>query len=166
MTAEERLPNQQKRPARLRRLEKIYLRWPVYFVTACTAKRRALLANPDVHGVFVRFAQKGTDGGAWVGLYVIMPDHLHLFVALDDARVSLPSWIKSLKNTLSKNLRSLGIESPHWQKGFFDHVLRSGESYSEKWDYVRLNPERAGLVAVADDWPYQGEVCALDVRRS
>ena len=95
-----------------------------------------------------------------------MPDHLHLFIALDDEEAGLTTWMKSLKNTISKTLRSLNMESPHWQKGFFDHVLRSGESYSEKWNYVRLNPERAGLVLRADDWLYQGEICPLDVRRS
>jgi hypothetical protein len=29
------------------------------------------------------------------------------------------------------------VASPHWQKGFFDHILRSGDSYSEKRNYVR-----------------------------
>ena len=32
------------------------------------------------------------------------------------------------------------------RRGFFDHVLRNGESYGEKWKYVRENPVRAGLV--------------------
>ena len=32
------------------------------------------------------------------------------------------------------------------------------ESYEQKWSYVRENPVRAGLVAVADDWSWQGEV--------
>jgi hypothetical protein len=41
---------------------------------------------------------------------------------------------------------------------FFDHILRSSESYSEKWNYVRDNPVRAGLVANADDWPWQGQI--------
>jgi hypothetical protein len=41
---------------------------------------------------------------------------------------------------------------------FFDHVLRSTESYSEKWNYVRDNPVRAGLVSNADEWKYSGEV--------
>jgi putative transposase len=54
--------------------------------------------------------------------------------------------------------RELGIRQPVWQEEFFDHVLRSDESYSEKWDYVRQNPVRVGLVADADDWPWQGEI--------
>jgi len=49
-----------------------------------------------------------------------------------------------------------------WQPGFFDHVLRSDESYAEKWNYVRDNPVRAGLVKAADDWPYQGEIVVIE----
>src|SRR6478672_8443810 len=40
-----------------------------------------------------------------------------------------------------------------WQREYFDHVLRSDESYAEKWDYVRENPVRAGLVRSSNDWP-------------
>ena len=50
---------------------------------------------------------------------------------------------------------------PLWQPDFFDHVIRSFESYEEKWKYVRLNPLRAGLVEIADEWPYQGEMDEL-----
>lgn len=150
---------------RLRRLEAVYERHPVYFVTACTADRRDLLASPVVHDVFVQFAQAAAERGAWVGCYVLMPDHLHLFVALDDKIIRLCGWLKSLKNSLSKALREQGEQAPHWQKGFFDHVMRGGESYSQKWDYVRANPVRAGLVARADDWPYSGEVHNLEYRK-
>jgi putative transposase len=47
---------------------------------------------------------------------------------------------------------------PLWQPEFFDHVLRSSDSYEEKWDYVRNNPIRAGLTESANEWKYQGEV--------
>jgi hypothetical protein len=47
-------------------------------------------------------------------------------------------------------------QSHHW-----DTRLRRGENYSEKWEYVRQNPVRAGLVADADQWPYQGELSIL-----
>jgi hypothetical protein len=46
--------------------------------------------------------------------------------------------------------------------GFFDHLLRNRESYDEKWEYVRNNPPRAGLVKFRDDWPYQGEIASID----
>ena len=94
-----------------------------------------------------------------------MPDHMHMFLVLEDNVMHLPDWIKSLKNSISKPLRMNGEQSPHWQKGFFDHVLRGGDSYSKKWDYVRNNPVRAGLVARHEDWPYAGEIHPLEYRK-
>ena len=158
MSAEDRKP-------RLHRLERVFVHFPIYFITACTHERRKILASARVHEAFLNFARRGAEYGVWVGAYVIMPDHLHLFVSMDDQRIMLGAWIKSLKNTGSKALRSNGIPSPHWQKTFFDHLLRSGESYSEKWSYVRENPERAGLVSKTEDWPFMGEIFALEYHR-
>jgi hypothetical protein len=47
-------------------------------------------------------------------------------------------------------------------KGIFHHLIRHGESYSEKWQYVRQNPVRAGLVDDPDEWPWQSEVARLE----
>jgi len=140
------------------------LRSPRYFVTACTYDRRQILANHAVHETFVDFARQGAAHGAWVGAYVLMPDHVHAFVAIDDQKLNLSTWAKSLKNSISKTLRQEGIAPPHWQKTFFDHLLRSAESYSEKWHYVRENPVRAGLVSHWEDWPFCGEVFPLEYR--
>src|SRR5207248_1824873 len=106
------------RKQRLRRLDRMFVRRPIYFVTSCTNNRRAILATESVHQAFVCFAEKGARHGAWVGAYVFMPDHLHAFVGLDDQEIDLPKWMKSLKNTLSKALRFDRIAAPHWQKDF------------------------------------------------
>ncbi len=155
MSAENRKP-------RLHRLDRVFVHSPIYFVTACTHERQKILATAKVHEAFLDFARRGPEHGAWVGAYVIMPDHLHVFVSVDDQRIMLSVWMKSLKNTASKALRLHGTPPPHWQKTFFDHLLRSGESYSEKWSYVRENPERAGLVSKTEDWPFMGEIFALE----
>jgi REP element-mobilizing transposase RayT len=72
--------------------------------------------------------------------------------------------MQALKRTLAKHWSAEGVQGPHWQKGFFDHVLRSEESYEEKWRYVRQNPVRAGLIKRPEEWPYQGEIHRLTVR--
>jgi REP element-mobilizing transposase RayT len=180
MTPEEHRP-------RLNRLKRLFARHPLYFVTACTEQRRPILANPEVHASFRQFCQAGLTRGVFVGNYVLMPDHLHLFVVLGEEYVQerasalterrysgapvaadcdrrllpLSDWVKSLKNSLSKTLRAMEISAPHWQKGFFDHVLRSEESYSEKWLYVVENPVRKGLVKQAGEWSFQGEIYSL-----
>lgn len=143
---------------RLIRLKEIFTEAPVYFVTACTEQRRHLLANAASHEAFRCFSLLARERGVLVGRYVLMPDHLHLFVCITPGATGLSVWMKSLKNTLSKHWRTHGIEAPHWQKGFFDHLIRCSESHAEKWKYVRENPVRAGLVAKAEDGPYGGSI--------
>ena len=144
--------------SRLTRLDWVYTEEPIYFVTACIANRRHLLAEDSVHVVFRDFCKASHHRGVLVGRYVLMPDHFHLFVCIPPGALGLSGWMKSLKNTLSKHWSNQGISSPHWQKGFFDHLIRSNESHTEKWRYVRENPVRAGLVNDAVDWPYGGEI--------
>jgi putative transposase len=147
---------------RLTRLDRIYEEAPIFFITCCTPKRQKILASNSIHQSFQDFCQSARERHILVGRYVIMPDHLHFFVHLAEP-TGLPIWIKSLKNSLSKTLRENGKMAPHWQKGYFDHLLRSNESHEEKWLYVWLNPVRKGLVKEACEWPFQGEISSLDL---
>ena len=80
-----------------------------------------------------------------------MPDHIHLFVQ-GDPRFDLGRWIGGLKRVVAAAVT--GGRSGLWQRGFFDHLIRNSQSYSQKWEYVRDNPVRAGLVRRWEDWPY------------
>jgi putative transposase len=146
---------------RLRRLDWLYTPYPVYFITACTHGRRPLLAQQSVHQALVAFCAQAAERNVAVGRYVLMPDHLHLFVAFPPGGPKLSEWVKGLKRAVAIALKGAGVVGPYWQKGFFDHVLRSVESSSRKWAYVRENPVRAGLVVKASEWPYQGEIYRL-----
>jgi hypothetical protein len=83
----------------------------------------------------------------------------------------LGAWVKGLKRELDRVLLSTGHQpvqlkgqklSSFWQPGFDDHLLRSDESYTQKWEYVFQNPVRGRLVARAEDWPYAGEIVRID----
>jgi len=76
-----------------------------------------------------------------------MPDHLHGIIALPIDR-KMTETIRNLKRFLAK---SAGI---CWQDGFFDHRLRSNETFEEKAHYIRMNPVRAQLVTKPEDGPY------------
>ena len=148
-----------RRPPRLRRLFDNVR--PFYFVTFNTYKRQRLLARPEVHEIFYNFCSKAREHDIAVGRYVIMPEHVHLFVAFPIDGIALPGWIQSLRTVIGKRLLRLKISKPHWQEGFFDHLLHSHESYAQKWDYVRRNPVRAKLCQTAESWPYQGEIVPI-----
>ena len=135
---------------------------PLFFVTVCCADRKRLLANEAVHAAFREFATRGQrDRHIAVGRYVLMPDHLHVFVC-GSAEFRVEQWVRVLKTVLGKKLQELRHDPEFWQRGFFDHLVRHSESYAEKWEYVRQNPARAGLVSRVEDWPYQGEIVAID----
>jgi REP element-mobilizing transposase RayT len=141
------------------------LRFPtqsVFFVTACTYRRRPILTSVPVVTAFIEFAGRAyAERNIAVGRYVIMPDHIHLFVCGPDD-FALGRWMGMLKQCLEKQIVCGTNAGPLWQRRFFDHVLRSEESYAQKWNYVLDNPVRAGFVKNADDWPYAGQIIIID----
>ena len=146
-------------PNKPHRLSQIFQSYdaPVYFVTFCTAQRKPILSNDAVHMAFRLYAEKAEPRGIAIGRYVIMPDHIHCFVRMAPKH-TLGTTVRMMKRALSKGFEE---STPHWQPGFFDHLLRHSESYSEKWDYVYQNPVRAGLVERAEDWEFQGEIVSI-----
>jgi putative transposase len=156
------------------RLDLIFQRFnaPLYLVTFNTHTRARLLAVLEVHEAFVLYCRRATNFRIGVGRYVLMPDHIHLFVCFGiGCATTLGEWVKGLKRELDHVLLSKGnipVKRPRqnlssfWQPGFHDHLLRSDESYAAKWEYVFQNPVRAGLVSHAEDWPYAGEVVRID----
>ena len=144
---------------RPRRFDLFYIKDPVFYITCCTRDRRPIRELSAAHDAFSRYGERATQHNVAVGRYVLMPDHLHLF-ASGDANFLLSRWMGGLKRAIAV---TLGCRSGElWQPGFFDHVLRSDESYADKWNYVRENPVRAGLVRDASEWPYQGEIVVID----
>jgi putative transposase len=121
--------------------------------------RRNIPSLEAAHNAVLWYGTRATkEFNVALGRYVLMPDHLHLFVRGDQSFV-LGNWIKGLKRAIWISTKS---QRSFWQPGFFDHLLRSDESYAQKWQYVRQNPVRAGLVKFAEDWPYQGEIVRID----
>ncbi|MBU1693274.1 MAG: transposase [Verrucomicrobia bacterium] len=165
--------NPTPRPKRLRRLTRVWADHNKYFLTFRVHDRRPVLANAQVDERIRRFIADSLEHyGVWVDCYMAMPDHLHLIVSMaptpgrgtrpttDVGPVPAPGGMAPGSATLGEWVKAfkavVGRREFKWQSGFFDHVLRSDESASEKWDYIRMNPVRAGLVEKLKDWPYAG----------
>ncbi len=149
----------------LRRLDRITVDGaPLYFLTGCVDERKPVLACDLVAELLVDAWTAAPDVYGWaVGRYSVMPDHVHFFTTpwREDAK-SLSPFIKNWKRWTRHAIKENEGPAFSWQPEFFDHVLRSGESYGHKWEYVRMNPVRAWLVSKPEDWPYQGEIVRID----
>ena len=132
----------------------------VLFVTIVANLRQKVLNNKIAFDCIINAWRKADN---WlVGRFVIMPDHIHFFCA--PSTYPPPDFHRWLNYWKSLSSRTFPVEHsiPLWQRNCWDTQLRSGDSYAAKWEYVRNNPVRRGLVDNADDWPYQGEMNILE----
>jgi putative transposase len=128
----------------------------IIFNTVCTKQRSPWLASNSVHYLLREVWHEAT---AWLmGRYVILPDHLHFFAAATESSISYDRWVTYWKSIFSKRHRD---PEHRWQTDHWDTRVRSPQRYEEKYEYVRWNPVRLGLVEKPDDWPYQGEIHEL-----
>jgi REP element-mobilizing transposase RayT len=110
-------PLQQKQ--RLKRLDRVFSDRPLYFVTVCVEGRRAVLTNQLVFEAFQEFCFAGLERGFFVGRFVVMPDHLHLFIVVPrEVPRALSIWMKGLKRSLTRVLDEMGVSSPQLAKRF------------------------------------------------
>jgi putative transposase len=77
--------------------------------------------------------------------FVVMPNHVHVLAGmLGDADVvrQCYSW---KKYTATKINELLGRKGRLWHEESFDHLVRREEQFEMLRDYIRHNPEKAGL---------------------
>lgn len=88
-------------------------------------------------------------------VYLFMPDHAHLLLRgkLEKADVlqAMVSFKRKTGFWLSQN-----HPSTHWQKDFYDHILRRDEEINKQIQYILNNPVRANLVKNWKDYPFKG----------
>ncbi len=156
----------------------IGFRSTILFVTVCTEGRMQILANRDMASLIV---SAWADADKWiVGQYVIMPDHVHFFCSPAtcppyDFHKWIRYWKRLTTQAAARMCAARGDARPPacaargdarpprlWQSGCWDTQIRTGSQYEEKWEYVRNNPVRKGIVATPADWPYQGRMNVLE----
>ena len=121
----------------------------IFFLTLCCESRgRNQLCQARVAQTLFDAAQFYQARHEWyVHLLLLMPDHLHLLARFGPD----PGMRKVVEKWKRYTATHAGVL---WQRDFFDHRLRSDESFDEKAEYIRQNPARAGLVKDGGPWPF------------
>jgi len=117
-----------------------------YVVTAVTAHRISLFRSFDFAAIVARELHLlNRENCCKISAWVIMPDHLHALVVLDEMPLSL--LMKRLKGRTAWAInRRRDSRDRVWQQGFHDRALRREESMVVAARYIVANPVRAGLV--------------------
>jgi len=93
--------------------------------------------------------------GVHVDTHVVMPNHVHVIIALEDVgarqasplRVGLGRVIAAFKSGSAREINTLrGIPGARvWQRGYHDHVIRDAADLQRVREYVESNPIRWAL---------------------
>ncbi len=135
----------QKHP-RHRLARPYYLGSRSYFLTICASQRRKLFTDQRLVELLVNELAQFRSQGFSIYAYCFMPDHCHvLAVAMTDTS-DLAKAVRAFKGASAAHVRALGIRNL-WQRDYYDHILRSGESFDAAAAYIFENPVRSGLAS-------------------
>lgn len=139
-----------------------------YFVTICTQHRRPYFGRVE-NGVMHLSALGEMAHAYWqdivvhhagvtLGAFVVMPNHVHGILHLPERVVgtlpatsismmsaispkagSLSAIVRSYKSAVSREAGRAGLAFA-WQPRFYEHVVRSEESYLQISEYILGNP--------------------------
>jgi len=134
------------------KLRRPFLSNRYFFITVRLLKRRAKLIETDFTLLARAFNAARALHEFYLTAWVFLPDHWHCICApVYPTTISLA--IKSVKqSSISAINRGRGAEGELWQPRFFDRALRTVQEYSDKVEYIHLNPVKAGLVRWPQGW--------------
>ena len=133
-----------------------------YFVTVCTQNRRCLLSRIVGRGLapaeiqYTAYGQIAKDQ-LWlleqrfpslkIDQYVIMPNHIHMFLVLEEAagvnpRPTITNIVCAYKSLVTRQCMLLQPIDKLFQTSFYEHVIRGREDYNEIAEYIVNNPKK------------------------
>ena len=137
----------------------------LYYITICTYKKEKNLCNINEKICDVNFDEIDFDKyieytgigelcvnaiknisenykNIEVDSYVIMPNHIHMILCIEDGnKDSISKIVSYFKSFVSRNYnRMINDKIEIWQKSFYDHVIRNEEDYKRILEYVVYNP--------------------------
>ncbi len=126
-----------------------------YFVTICTDNRKEYFGKIEDNQMVLNYqGQIVEQQWQWLAKqysyvkldeYVVMSNHVHGILIIDDSDRSRPvpthhikslsSLIGAFKTTSSKLIHQNGLSDFSWQRSFYDHIIRNDESLIKIRDY-------------------------------
>ncbi|MBP3985153.1 transposase [Pseudoxanthomonas helianthi] len=137
-----------------------------YAITAVSHGRESFFSNPAIAEV-VRGEIEALEAEGFIRseAWALMPDHLHWLFQLLDGPIG--TAMQRFKSRSARAIRLLtGGAGPLWQRGYYEHRLRSDEDLIAQARYIIANPVRAGMVKRIEDHPYwwaRSITCSADL---
>lgn len=129
-----------------------------YFITICVKDKEPILSRIKFNSIYpneimlsklgaivaneILNIEKRFDNAKILD-YVIMPNHIHLIIQLDDCSCSLGQIIGSFKSIATLQSKKIGYSNDKlFQRNYYDHIIRNEDDYLTKSNYIKNNPEK------------------------
>ena len=149
-----------RKPTRLKGYD--YSQSGAYFVTICTYKKQctlgAIIVGQGLAPAEIKLSPCGKIAEEQLSelnnryltvkieKYVIMPNHIHMIIRLDNAAGASPrptiSDVICAFKSMTTRLCNQFCDHEHqlFQSSFHDHIIRAEEDYLKIWQYIDTNP--------------------------
>jgi len=154
-----------RRSVRLTNID--YTSTGAYFVTICVQDKRTIFGIVSGDSVVLSSTGEKVEE-FWLEIpdhfpnvaldeYVVMPNHIHgiLLISRESAgndhinrgfqkipAGSISSIVRSYKAAVTRSLKQKGVSNFQWQRGFYEHVIRSEKALNSIRQYIHLNPRK------------------------
>ena len=118
-----------------------------YFVTNCTGNRWCIFGSPNILNGYGKIAEEeilkipSHYEGIIIDKYVVMPNHVHMIVILENGNYNLNQIIAQYKSGVTRWIRKCMPDVAVWQRSYHDHVIRNQAAYEKIWLYIEANPK-------------------------
>jgi putative transposase len=136
--------------------KKLYNGYVIVSFTLCIKDRVEIFNDPDIVRKFEELLlMEAEKFNSEVLLYLFMPDHCHILLQGKNEEANVLTTVDRFKQKagywLSKNYPEV-----HWQKDYYDHILRKGKDVRRYIQYVLGNPLRRGIVKDWKEYQFKG----------
>jgi putative transposase len=124
----------------------------IYHVRICTYRRRPFFKDFYIAHAFVLAIQRHSELCETL-CYVVMPDHIHWLIQLNNSETNLSQIVRLVKRSTTHIFKQ-NASGKLWQKGFYDRAIRREQDVAAVARYIVRNPVRAGLVKSVRDYSH------------
>ena len=124
-----------------------------YFFTVTLRDRRSDLLVREIDALRDAWRKAAGRLPHTVIAAVVLPDHLHAVIRMDDATADFPRLWQDIKKGFTWRTALPGSASA-WQSRYWERTVRDEVGLQACVDYVHINPLKHGLVNAVVDWPH------------
>jgi len=126
-----------------------------FFATTKTSQGRAILQSERNAALMIDVLRSYVAAKKFrLHDFVVMPDHLHLLLTVGEG-MTVERAMQLIKGGFSYRLKKeCGHLGEVWQRGFSETRVEDRQSFMKHREYIAINPVKAGLVDLPEEYPY------------